>query len=130
MDCGICIQNFSEIPEKKKYFTLCSHSFCKDCFEEWEKVCVNENRDVVCPMCRYILQKVVSKDTEIEMNLIEDDDSEDFKEVEYEEEIEDMEWVENEISYLESMNNVTEEDYHFAQNQRYEMEFYGRVYTY
>jgi hypothetical protein len=28
------------------------------------------------------------------------------------------------------MNNVSEEDYNYIQNQRYEREFYGRVYTY
>lgn len=46
MNCSICITDYE--PESKSFILLkCSHSFCRDCIEEWFK------DHSVCPLCRH-----------------------------------------------------------------------------
>jgi len=59
--CGICLENHKY---KNMITTSCNHHFGKKCFSEWIRMCVHNNHDVSCGMCRsfdFEMKQYVSK---------------------------------------------------------------------
>jgi hypothetical protein len=47
-NCGICFEEFNH-PTKT---FVCNHYFCQQCIVTWNFKCIDENKNVSCPMCR------------------------------------------------------------------------------
>jgi hypothetical protein len=47
--CGICLEHHKY---SNMITTSCNHHFGKKCFSEWIRMCVHNNHDVSCGMCR------------------------------------------------------------------------------
>jgi hypothetical protein len=50
-DCPICYETVS-----KRVTMPCSHAFCCECTKEWLQTCNEENKQVTCPMCRFLMK--------------------------------------------------------------------------
>jgi hypothetical protein len=47
--CSVCY----DIPDwENMMLTNCGHTFCKNCFCQWEHACINNEGAVTCPVCR------------------------------------------------------------------------------
>lgn len=56
--CPICLDDFVDL-ETPPIQLECLHKFCQKCFEEHFSVCVQQRRDVECPICRGLIFKNV-----------------------------------------------------------------------
>ena len=54
MECSIC----QERMWIKKTKLSCNHCFHRKCYFQWESKCIEEKKDITCPMCRTIILKV------------------------------------------------------------------------
>lgn len=57
--CPICLDDFTEITTHPPITLGCQHLLCRECFEGHFKVCIQQNRDVECPVCRGLICKNV-----------------------------------------------------------------------
>ena len=46
--CAICL----EVIYEEKFILNCNHYFHRICFFKWIRWCINENNDIVCPLCK------------------------------------------------------------------------------
>ena len=61
MDCAICMDSKTSC----QYLALnCSHEFCGDCVGKVVGSAVKGSRNVVCPLCRASVTKIVYKSVE------------------------------------------------------------------
>lgn len=54
--CPICFDLFKDI-NTIPIELGCSHKFCRECFENHFAVCIQQRKDVECPMCRGLICK-------------------------------------------------------------------------
>jgi hypothetical protein len=56
--CPICLDELQNI--KAHPIVLgCSHSLCRECFENYIAVCIQQSQDLKCPLCQDIVCKRV-----------------------------------------------------------------------
>jgi hypothetical protein len=48
-ECPICYNNITSYFKKE---LLCNHILCKNCYNDWNKVCNFNNKNISCPLCR------------------------------------------------------------------------------
>ncbi len=49
----------------------CEHEICQGCFHNWRKTCTAESKNVTCPNCRFVIEKVSSIWDDIDMDEVE-----------------------------------------------------------
>ena len=54
--CGICLEMHFK---KDSVVCNCSHEFGKICFAEWARIRTQERKQVLCPICRQEVKKVI-----------------------------------------------------------------------
>lgn len=47
--CGICLDNHMK---KETIICCCNHTFGRECFKNWKKICNINKKDLTCPSCR------------------------------------------------------------------------------
>jgi hypothetical protein len=57
--CPICFDEFKDM-NTVPIELGCSHKFCRECFENHFVVCIQQRKDVECPLCRGLICKNVS----------------------------------------------------------------------
>lgn len=60
--CPICMEEFKDVEKDDIVYLPCTHSFHNSCLMEYMERKVQENHDIVCPLCRQIHISVTSQD--------------------------------------------------------------------
>jgi hypothetical protein len=47
--CGICLDNHMK---KETILCCCNHTFGRECFNNWKKICNSNKKHLTCPSCR------------------------------------------------------------------------------
>lgn len=50
--CSICYDTLSFYNRKQ---LICEHNLCYDCFQKWNKTCINQYKLTSCPICRNLI---------------------------------------------------------------------------
>lgn len=49
-ECSICYEKI--LTNKTAYISECGHSYHKKCIFKYSNICLNENKETLCPLCR------------------------------------------------------------------------------
>lgn len=55
--CVICLRTHSK---RTSILCRCNHSFGSICFKQWISICNKQNKNIVCPICRYLVRVTTS----------------------------------------------------------------------